>query len=249
MSVRQRQNVAYGLSQPLIPEAPAPIAAHRNPTTTDYAAIGTIWSNTLTSTVFILASIIANVATWIQVAAGAGAGVFASLVVTPGPISLTGTTTVNTAGAATTTIGNAASTTAIVGATNINIAGAAATTIGNAASTTTITGTANINTAGAGATNIGVGGTGAISIGNAVGGTTIAAGNFVVTNGDIRIAGNAAYQFIGGPSILAGAGDPNGIVFAAVGSLYLNETGSGIADRLFVNTDGLSTWTNFVSAA
>lgn len=224
MSVRQRQNVAYGLNQPLNIESPSPIAALRNPTTTDYATIGTIWSNTVTSTVFILASIIANVATWIQVAAGAGAGVFTSLTVTPGPISLTGTTTINTAGTA-------------------------ATSIGNATSTTTILGTVNVNSTGAGATNINGAGTGAVTIGNATGNVTIPAGNLVLTNGDISMNPAAAIQWRGLSSIFAGNGDPNTVVFAPQGSLFLRDDGSGTANRAYINTDGVSAWTAITTAS
>jgi hypothetical protein len=224
MSVRQRQNVAYGLSQPLIPEAPAPIAAHRSPTTTDYAAIGTVWSNTITSQVYILASIIANVATWVLVTAGGGAGVFASLTVTPGPISLTGTTTINTAGAA-------------------------ATSIGNAASTTTILGTVNVNSTGAGATNINGAGTGAVTIGNATGNVTIPAGNLVLTNGDISLNPTAVIEWRGISSIFAGTGSPNGAVFAPQGSLFLRDDGSSTSTRAYINTDGGTTWTAITTAS
>lgn len=35
---------------------------------------------------------------------------------------------------------------------------------------------------------------------------------------------------------------------AAQGSLYIRTDGSGIADRLYVNTNGTTGWTNFVSA-
>ena len=224
MSVRQRQNVAYGLSQPLIPEAPAPIAAHRSPTTTDYAAIGTVWSNTITSQVYILASIIANVATWILVTAGGGAGVFASLTVTPGPISLTGTTTINTAGAAATNIGNAASTTTIVGPTNINQTGAAA-------------------------TNIAVTGTGAVNIGNATGNVTIPTGSLFLTTGDISLNPASSIDWRGGSSILSGSGDPNTVSFATKGSLFLRDDGTGVNDRAYINTDGASTWTAIVTVA
>lgn len=38
-------------------------------------------------------------------------------------------------------------------------------------------------------------------------------------------------------------------VSAAQGSLYLKSNGSGIGDRLWVNTNGTTGWTNFVSAA
>lgn len=50
-----------------------------------------------------------------------------------------------------------------------------------------------------------------------------------------------------GFGIYYGSGAPT--VTAAQGSIYINSTGSGIADRLYVNTTGSTTWTNFVSAA
>src|SRR2546425_1803524 len=105
MAGRQYRQVAYGLTSPLINENPTPVVAKRDPTASDFALPTTIWTNTTTNTVFILASVSNNQANWIAVEAAGGAGVFASLAVTPGPISLTGTTTINTAGAATTTIG------------------------------------------------------------------------------------------------------------------------------------------------
>ena len=47
--------------------------------------------------------------------------------------------------------------------------------------------------------------------------------------------------------IYYGSGAPT--VTAAQGSIYLRSDGSGIADRLYVNTDGGTTWTTFTSAA
>jgi hypothetical protein len=47
--------------------------------------------------------------------------------------------------------------------------------------------------------------------------------------------------------IFFGSGAPS--LAAAQGSLYIRSDGSGIADRLYVNTNGSTTWTNFVSAA
>jgi hypothetical protein len=49
-----------------------------------------------------------------------------------------------------------------------------------------------------------------------------------------------------GFGIYIGSGAPT--VSAAQGSLYLRSDGSGIADRLYVNTNGTTGWTNFVSA-
>lgn len=50
-----------------------------------------------------------------------------------------------------------------------------------------------------------------------------------------------------GFGIYVGSGAPT--VAAAQGSLYLRSDGSTVATRLYVNTDGATTWTNFVSGA
>lgn len=64
-------------------------------------------------------------------------------------------------------------------------------------------------------------------------------------------AGSAAASMLFGTTasfgIYYGSGAPT--VSAAQGSLYIRSDGSGTANRLYVNTDGATTWTNFVSAA
>lgn len=216
MSARQPRNVSYGLSQSLIIEAPYPIASKRSPTANDFATIGTIWSNVTTSTLYILASIVSNAATWIQVTAGGGAGAFTSLTVNPGPVNITATST-------------------LTGPTNINTAGAALTAIGTAA----------------GDVHIGLG-TGAVHIGNATGNTFIDDGELAITDGNITIVNaTSGYVLPTGCVILSGSGDPNGVAgFAApIGSLYLNHAPTGTTDRLFVNTDGGTTWAHFTASA
>ena len=106
-----------------------------------------------------------------------------------------------TAGGLTVSAGGAA----ITGTTTINTTGAATTTLGNASSTTTITGPANINTTGsAAATQIGSGGTGPVSIGNTTGNTSIS-GNLAITPGTNQTAltltgnGNAPTLTINAP--------------------------------------------------
>ena len=47
--------------------------------------------------------------------------------------------------------------------------------------------------------------------------------------------------------VVAGTGTPT--FTAAKGTLYTNLTGSSTSTRLYVNTDGATTWTNFTSAA
>lgn len=49
------------------------------------------------------------------------------------------------------------------------------------------------------------------------------------------------------PHFCAGTGAPT--FTAPKGTLYSNITGSSGSTRLYVNTDGATTWTNFTSAA
>jgi trimeric autotransporter adhesin len=72
MSVFQPGNVAYGLSQALIAVANQPIIAQRAPTTSDRAALGTLWIDEPANAPYILTSIVDNVATWVS-ANGSGA--------------------------------------------------------------------------------------------------------------------------------------------------------------------------------
>lgn len=100
---------------------PRPIVALRAPTTADKANPGQLWvqptdvAKTAVNRAWILTSIINNLSNWLEIEGAGGPGNFSSLVVTPGPVSLTGTTTINTAGAATTTIGNATAGAIIIG--------------------------------------------------------------------------------------------------------------------------------------
>src|SRR6185369_10607150 len=65
MAVRRlNQFSAYGVGDNLIPLAPLPIIARRDPTTSDLAQLGTMWDNELTGAVWILSSISANSANW-----------------------------------------------------------------------------------------------------------------------------------------------------------------------------------------
>lgn len=48
-------------------------------------------------------------------------------------------------------------------------------------------------------------------------------------------------------SVVAGTGAPT--FSATKGTLYVRLDGSSISTRLYVNTDGGTTWTNFTSAA
>ena len=64
MSVNQRPQVAYGLSQPEFATPPMPIVTLRDPLDSDFAEIGKLWINTATNGAWLLTSVVANVATW-----------------------------------------------------------------------------------------------------------------------------------------------------------------------------------------
>ena len=105
--------------------APLVIEATRNPSTSDFAAIGTTWVNTSTATIYGLAKIASGVATW-TTSPAAGVGIFASVQVTTGDLDVdagAGTTTINSGtinfsnGAATTTMAGALT---VAGVTTLN---------------------------------------------------------------------------------------------------------------------------------
>lgn len=64
--------------------------------------------------------------------------------------------------------------------------------------------------------------------------------------GNLQVTGDATINGIG---ILAGAGDPNGTINAAQGSMYLRTDGSSASTRMYINTTGAAVWTNVVTAA
>lgn len=215
MAAQIRNKVAYGLSEPLPVVAPAPIVAKRAPTTSDFAPIGQLWiepvnsSGSAVNSAWILTSIISNSATWQLIESAGGAGVFSSLTVTPGPISLTGTTSINTSGSAVTTIGTGGT-----GAVNIGNATGNTAVTGSLGTTTTLTaGTGITSTTGnivASAGNI------SATLGSLSAGTTVTAGtgitattgNIVATDGNI--SATAANRRVTGTGVYA-SGDAGGV--------------------------------------
>lgn len=120
-NINEFKQQAYGFTQPLTSIFPFPIISKRTPTTADKAPIGQLWVIPSTNALYILSSIVNNLATWTLLEAGGGAGVFSSLVVNPGPTSL------STIGNGAVSIGNATNTGAItmtVGTGNLAIVGA-----------------------------------------------------------------------------------------------------------------------------
>lgn len=174
-----RKQTSYGYPSPQAGLFPDPFVAERDPSTTDFGEIGQVWVNESSNAAFILTSISSGAANWADFSGGAGT--FTSLTVTPGPITLTGTTDINTTGAATTTIG---------------AGGTGAVIIGNTTGGVAIDGATTINVGGASDTSIGTTGTGIVSIGNTTGNTFVTgimtvSGNMGTTNGTVT-AGNTA---------------------------------------------------------
>jgi len=77
-------DVAYGVGDALIPLAPLPIIARRDPTSNDLAQLGTTWVTETTGAVWILSQVVANSANWVTSPVIGGVGVFTSLEVTSG---------------------------------------------------------------------------------------------------------------------------------------------------------------------
>jgi hypothetical protein len=134
---------------------------------------------------------------------------------------------------------------------NIGTGGAARTiTMGNATSTTSVVlnvGTGDLNlgtTATVHATNVGSTTAGATLVLNTPTGTNVAAANGL----SVTTAGRGL-SLPGGLLVISGAGDPNGLVTAPIGSLYLNSTAANATSRAYINTDAGTAWTNITCAA
>jgi len=81
-------DMAYGIGDDLIPLAPLPIIALRDPGIADQAQLGTTWVNKATGAVWILARIVSNASDWVTSPVIGGAGVFTSLQVTSGSLTI-----------------------------------------------------------------------------------------------------------------------------------------------------------------
>lgn len=168
-----------------------------------------------------------------------------------GATTLNGATTISSASANALSVGANGTTNPVLNiddstasvATGLNIKGAAAAS--GVAVTTLSSGTnedLSISAKGAGTLNL-----------NSVG------GGFVAAHGVVGVAVDTATPAGGSTSarllfgttagfgVYYGSGVPT--VTAAQGSLYLRSDGSTTATRLYVNTNGSTTWTNFTSAA
>lgn len=211
--------VDYGFTQPLNRVFPVPIVSKRAPTTADKAPIGQLWVEPSVNGLWILSSIVNNLATWTIIEAGGGAGVFASLVVNPGPTSL------STVGNGAVSIGNATNTGAVtitVGTGNFAIVGG-----GHSISIGADAAVANtIAIGGTGANVITIGDTqtaGSISLGAGMTTGTLNLGGTGANTGTITIAGGTGAQIVN-------------IAAAGTGAKTINLGATGSADTISIGS-------------
>jgi hypothetical protein len=220
-----RTQTSYGLSEPLIGVAAAPIVQTRNPTTSDFAEIGRAWINKSTAGYWVCAKIAGNSATWASGATSADA------------FTTTGAIIAGTTLAATTTL--AVGTTAVIG-TGLTVSA------GGITSTGTIGHTGNIiaSTSIAAGTTLAAGTT-------IVAGTTITAtlGNITATNGYFvsTVATKGFRWGTTGAQILSGTGSPNASVSATQGSIFIRTDGDKTT-TLYFNNNGITGWTAIAGA-
>jgi hypothetical protein len=204
MAVIPLRNNNYGFPTPLSAYPPFPIISQRVPTTRDFAQIGTEWVYVPGNAVYFLSSIVSNVANWVNVSGGAG--VFTSLTVTPGPISLTGTTTINTTGTALTTIGSgtAGAVSIVSPALSLDSSAAGTIAIGQtiASGSISVGSTLTSGTLALGSATM----TGALTIGGSISGQTINMGNAANTGAQVINIANGASGANSTVNILSGAG-------------------------------------------
>lgn len=236
--------IGYGFTHGLQQLAPLAIRAFKDPGSSDFAQYGQFWvnlSNIASPRLWVNNGAYNGASIWILLGAGGGAD-FMSLTVAPGPISLTGTTTVNTSGASNTSIGTGSntgtvaignSTSALVslaGPIAINSAGTTSTLIGSISNTgtiaignalttaVTILGPTTINSTGVLTTTIGPNGTGSIT-GTKLYATADAAG-VATTNSLSNVVATAA----GGGTVTFAANGGGNIVQTGWMKLYAGTT-------------------------
>ncbi len=213
------QNQAYGVGKGIFQVFPAPIVSPRAPTTSDKAQIGRMWINTVTNLAYVLTNVASNIATWVQMS---GVGVFSSLTVTPGPISLTGLFTLTAGTNNASFAADAADHSVAIGSST----GVSAFTIRGGSGASTITTAGGSLTVNAGVGTIGIStdasisalnlGTGAAVKTIAVGGTSAN----VITIGNTQTAGSVAIgtAMTTGTISIGGTGLQTGTVSIAPGT-------------------------------
>lgn len=239
MSTQAPRNVAYGLSDPLLNVAQAPIIAQRDPTTKDRAQLGTEWINQQTDNIWFLVKVEDNISTWIQVGGSGGTitfdADFGSAVPSGGILTLTGAGDVMTSATGSTVTFTGS------GIETVHTGSGDVTASGNAI---TITGGNNISTTGSLSTvTVNVSGTSnhQLQVGNSSGSLTSLG---LATNGQLPIGSTGLNPVLAtltagaGISITNGAGS---ISIAAMGSVPLTfdaDSGSAVPSANTITFSG-----------
>jgi hypothetical protein len=200
--VNNRQS--QGVNRPFNNFPPDPIVLNRAPTSNDIGSdLGQLWVQNVDSNgnpvngVWVLT----NPTVWTPLETSGSGGVFSSLTVTPGPISLTGTTSINTSGA---------------GVTSIGVGGTGAVHIGNSTGNTNIAAGNFTVTSG----NVSVP-AGSVSAGLSITATNALTGGTVYASGDL--GGVASQNSL--TNVVATAAGGGTVTFAANGAGNITQTG------------------------
>lgn len=193
-----------------------------------------------------------------------GVATFTAAPVFSGGLGSSGATTITSTSASALTVGANGATNPVLKidastasvATGLSVTGAAAASgVALAVISSGTNENLTIDAKGSGTISLNVTGTGNIVLGRAMtgvsssmtGGYTARSATAVPASAGAVAAGPAATLFSSGPSLYVTSDAPS---FTAVkGSLCINTGGSSTSTRLYVNTDGGTTWTNFTSAA
>lgn len=191
MSVIPLRNNNYGFPTPLSAYPPFPIISQRVPTTHDFAQIGTEWVYVPGNAVYILTSIVSNLANWQLLLTSGAAGSFTTLV-------STGQFNLDTVAVGVNTLGNlngATSISELVGTGGWSADGVGASNFAIGAST--VGGTITVG---------GAGMTGALTFGNSTAGQTVSIASAINAGAQIVNIANGASAANSTVNILSGNG-------------------------------------------
>lgn len=241
---------AAGLQNPLQNVFPQPVVSQRAPTAADKNyPIGQEWIDKTGANAYILVNVLAGSATWNLAASTAGE------LNTLGADSGTSTP----ASGEITIAGGSNATTSATGSTvtvNVDTSLTTLTSVSSLSFDTDVA-TASLTISGkeieATGTDTDISidlttkGTGVVATS---GGITAATGNITATSGDfVCSAAGTGIAVGGGAKVVSGTGDPNTVVTAPQGSLYLRLDGSSTSTRAYINTDGATAWADITTGS
>ena len=234
MSVQQYPIVDYGLTQALQNVFPAPIVSNRAPTTADKAQIGTEWvqpkdvTGATVNGVWFLASIINNLATWVNVSGGSASFANINLPYTTasvGRFTYDGILTFNVPNATNIFLGQAAGNVGVAGASNTSLGTLTLSAITSGGSNTAV-GYSSLEQVTTGSTNVAVG--------------PLALSALTTGSTNIALGGSALLNLLtGSTNIAIGPSAGTGYVLAESGNVLINDAGTvGDTNMLRITSNG-----------